>query len=215
MKQPIILLLSGALLLASCKKDPVNTESKVGSSRVTHFPTFTLNGEAYESIVVNSVYTDAGATAKEGSTNLPVTVTGSVNAAAVGVYEITYSASNSDGFAGTVTRVVAVLPAAEQPGVDISGRYQNLGTFAYTAKMEKLAAGLYVTDNVWGGGSAAIVPSYVITVNGTSIILPVNELSSYGRVRGTGTLDVAGNLNLTVSLLDQGVNNSLRRWKKI
>jgi hypothetical protein len=215
MKQSLLLLLSGALLLASCKKDPVNTEDKVGGSRVTHFPTFKLNGGAYESIVVGSTFTDAGATAKEGDTPLPVTTTGSVNAATVGIYTLTYSATNHDGFPATVTRTVAVLPAAEVAGVDISGRYQNIGSFAYTATMKKLAPGFYSSDNVWGGSSAAVIPAYLITTDGSTILLPESELSSYGRVNGTGTLDATGNLNLRVSLLDQGVNNSLRKWKKL
>jgi hypothetical protein len=215
MKQSLLLLLSGALLLGSCKKDPVNTEDRVGGSRVTRFPTFTLNGTAYQSIVVGTTFTDPGATAKEGDTPLTVTTSGTVDATAVGVYTITYSATNKDGFPGTATRTVAVLPEPEVAGVDISGKYQNVGTFNYTAVMQKLAPGFYITDNVWGGTSAAVIASYVITTDGANIILPLSELSPYGRVEGNGTLDALGNLNLRVSLLDQGVSNSLRKWKKI
>jgi hypothetical protein len=215
MKQSLLLLLSGALLLGSCKKDPVNTEDQVGGSRVTRFPTFTLNGSQYQSIVVGSTYTDPGATAKEGETPLTVTTSGTVDATAVGVYNVTYSAINKDGFPGTITRTVAVLPEAETAGVDISGRYQNVGSFSYTATLVKLAPGFYSSDNVWGGTSAAIIPAYIFSTDGSTILLPLSELSGYGRVEGTGTLDAAGNLNLRVSLLDQGVSNSLRKWKKL
>jgi hypothetical protein len=215
MKQYLFLLLSGALLLGSCKKDPVNTEDQVGQSRVTRFPTFILNGDAYQSIVVGSTFTDAGATAKEGETPLTVTASGTVDASTVGVYTITYSATNKDGFPGTVTRTVAVLPAAETPGVNIEGKYQNVGSFNYTATMVKLAPGFYVSDNVWGGSSAAVISSYLFSTDGTNILIPENSLSAYGRVEGNGTLDALGNLNLRVSLLDQGVSNSLRKWKKL
>jgi hypothetical protein len=218
MKKLLSLLLLSFLVFASCNKnkDEINnTDDNVGSSRVTRFPTFTMNGSKYLSLVRGSAYTEAGVTAKEGTTDLQVQTSGSVNTNVVGVYNITYSAINKDGFPGTVTRTVAVLPSAEQAGVNIAGSYQNVGSFAYTATMEKLAPGFYVVDNVWGGSSAAVIPGYIITVDGQNIIVPTSSLSPYGRITGTGTLDAAGNLTYVISLLDQGVSNSTRKWKKI
>ncbi|TCZ66526.1 DUF5011 domain-containing protein [Flaviaesturariibacter aridisoli] len=215
MKKYLFGLLCMGLLLGSCKKDPVNTADRVGSSRVTRFPTFTVTGGNYRSIVQGSTYTEPGVTAAEGSTSLTVTTSGSVDAATVGVYELTYTATNSDGFPATVTRTVAVLPGPEAAGVNIAGKYANVGSFAWTAEVEKLAPGFYRSDNVWGGGSAAVVPSYILTTDGQNLILPENTLSSYGAVSGDGTLDAQGNMNLHVSLLDQGISNSLRKWKKI
>lgn len=200
---------------SSCKKDEIhNTDTKVGISDVTVYPTFTMTGDRYVSIVKGGSFTDPGVTAVEGTTTLQVTKTGNVNTDQVGVYDVVYSAVNKDGFAGSVTRTVAVLPSAEGAGVDISGKYANVGSFNYIATIQKLAPGFYVSDNIWGGGSAAVIASYLITVDGTNIILPVNSISPYGRVRGTGTLDNAGNLTLKVDLLDQGLSGSTRKWKK-
>ncbi|RYY62345.1 MAG: DUF5011 domain-containing protein, partial [Chitinophagaceae bacterium] len=169
MKKYLFGLLFTGLLLGSCKKDPVNTADHVGSSRVTRFPTFTVNGGDYMSIVQGGTYTEPGVTAVEGATSLTITTTGSVDPTTVGVYTITYSATNSDGFPATVTRTVAVLPEPEAAGVNIAGKYANVGSFAWTAEVEKLAPGFYRSDNVWGGGSAAVIPSYILTTDGQNL----------------------------------------------
>jgi Domain of unknown function (DUF5011) len=210
MKKIISFFLLTAVLFTSCKKDEINnTEDKVGISRVTRFPSFTINGDQYISIVQGNSYTDLGATAKEGETDLQVQAQGQVNTNEVGVYDIVYSAVNKDGFAGSVTRTVAVLPAAEQAGVDISGKYKY-ATSAVVSTIQKLAPGFYLSSNIWGGST---IPSYVLTVDGQNLILPLSGLSPYGRSRGTGTL-TSGNLTYVVDLLDQGITASTRRWVK-
>lgn len=212
----ILLLFVLASPFVACEKTekPENTPDRVGISRVTYFPVFTMAGERYVSIVRGGTFTDPGVTAKEGSTDLTVTKSGTVDVNTVGVYDIVYSATNKDGFSSSVTRTVAVLPSAEQPGVNISGKYANTGSFNYVATMQKLAPGFYVVDNVWGGGSAAVIAAYVLTVDGTNLTLPISTLSPYGRVRGTGTLDAAGNLTYVIDLMDQGISGSTRRWIK-
>ena len=211
-----LLILAAVVPFASCEKTekPDNTADRVGISRVTYFPTFTMNGDKYLSIVKGGAFTDPGVTAKEGTADLQVKKTGTVDANTVGVYDIVYSATNKDGFTSSITRTVAVLPAAEQAGVNIAGKYANTGSFNYVATMQKLAPGFYLVDNVWGGGSAAIIAAYVLTVNGQNLIVPTSTLTPYGRVRGTGTLDAAGNLTYVIDLVDQGVTGSTRKWKK-
>ena len=215
----IKLLLSVVVLsfLVGCEKTEHfnNTEDKVGISRVTRFPSFTMEGDRYISIVKGGTFTDPGVTAKEGTADLVVTVTGTVDANTVGAYDLVYSATNKDGFSSTVTRTVAVIPVAEQAGVNIAGRYANTGSFSYTATVQKLAPGFYAVDNIWGGGSAAVIAAYIITTDGENWELPVSELSPYGRVQGTATLNAAGDLTYVVSLLDLGISNSTRKWKKV
>lgn len=210
---PLIIIVV-AFGFSSCKKDEIhNTDTKVGISEVTFYPTFEMAGDRYVSIVKGGSFTDPGATATEGGASLQITKTGDVNVNKVGVYDIVYSAVNKDGFPGSVTRTVAVLPSAENAGVDISGKYANVGSFNYTATVQKLAPGFYLSDNVWGGSSAAVIASYMITVDGTNIILPNNSLTGYGPVQGTGTLDNAGNLTLSVTLVNYGLT-STKKWKK-
>ena len=212
----LLLILAAIIPFAGCEKTetPDNTADRVGNSRVTYFPTFSMSGDQYISLVKGGTFTDPGVTAKEGTADLQVTKTGTVDVNTVGVYDVVYSATNKDGFSSSVTRTVAVLPAAEQAGVNISGKYANTGSFSYVATIQKLAPGFYLVDNVWGGGSAAIIPAYILTVNGTDLVLPISTLSPYGRVRGTGTLDAAGDLTYSIDLMDLGVTGSTRKWKK-
>ena len=174
-----LLILAAVVPFAACEKTekPENTPDRVGISRVTYFPTFDMKGEQYMSLVKGGTFTDPGVTAKEGTADLQVVVTGSVNTNTVGVYDIVYSATNKDGFSSSISRSVAVLPAAEQANVNIAGKYANTGSFAYVATISKLAPGFYLADNVWGGGSAAIIPAYILTVDGQNLTVPLSTLS--------------------------------------
>jgi len=189
-----------------------NTETEIGHSRVTFFPTFTMKGDPYMSIVKGGTYTEPGVTAKEGAADIPVVITGQVDASKPGVYDIVYTATNKDKFSSSVTRTVAVLPSAEQAGVDISGTYFYVATPTYTTSITKLSSGFYLAGNVWSTGS--VIPSYIITVDGKDLVLPLNSISAYGNVQGTGTLDDQGNLTYKVDLLDYGITGSTRKWKK-
>jgi len=193
--------------IVSCKKDTTESVSKI-----TVYPKFTMTGDKYISIVKGGTYVEPGISAKEGDQDLTVTTSGEVDVNTVGIYDLVYSAENKDGFEGTITRTVAVLPSEEMPNVNIAGHYANTGTFNYVATITKLAPGFYLADNIWGMNSAAVIASYILTVNGRDLILPENEAGDYGRVQGSAIIDDAGNLTYVVSLLDLGVNNSTRKW---
>jgi hypothetical protein len=209
-----LLLLFIAPIFFGCDRD---LESE-GISRVTNYPTFKFTGAEYMSIVVGGTYSEPGIQAFEGTNEIPVTTEGTVDVSTPGVYEIYYSAKNADNYAGTAVRTVAVLPAAETPGTDISGNYLNVGGNATTANfvntVTKLAPGFYLASNVWGGTSAAVIPTYIFSLNGTTLTLPESAISPYGRVTGTGTISASGLMELSVSLLDQGLANSPRKWQK-
>jgi hypothetical protein len=207
-----LFILAASVTLFSCAKDEVKiTDTQVGHSRITNFAVLTMEGDPYISIVTGGSFTDPGVTAKEGADDLQVQTTGTVDAATPGVYDITYSATNKDGFSASVTRTVAVLPEAEQAGVDISGSYVYATNAAYKASIKKLAPGFYISDNVWGPN---LIPSYILTSDGATLTLPLKALSGYGDVQGTGTLDGDGNLTLKVDLLAYGIAGSTRKWKK-
>ena len=206
-----IIILSLATVFTACNKDDINnTEDNVGISRVTRFPVFNMQGDRYMSIVQGGTYTEPGVTAKEGTADLTVTTTGSVDVNTVGVYDITYTATNKDGFPGTVTRTIAILPSAEQAGVNIAGDYKY-ATSSAVSHIVKLAPGFYKTDNVWGATS---IPSYIITVNGINWILPEATLSGYGPVYGDGTLTGTA-LQYHVNLPQYGFVNIVRNWVKL
>lgn len=81
-------------------------------------PIITLNGSSTMSILLNSVFTDPGATAIDSaSTSIPVTATGTVNTAATGTYTIIYSATDSNNLTASTTRTVDVVASSTPPVV--------------------------------------------------------------------------------------------------
>jgi hypothetical protein len=212
MKSKIIHFFSLALVLmvfGSCHKDNIiSNDKQVGISRITYFADLTLLGNQYMSVVKGQAFTDPGATATQSGKPLTVTVGGSVNTTAVGIYVLTYSAVNSDGFPASVTRTVAVIPAAETPGVDLTGTYYYIAVPATTSSITKLAPGFYSTTNCWS--AATTIACLFICVDGINITMPAQP-TPYGTLNGTGTL-IAGALTYSVSIPSQGLNNVARKW---
>lgn len=78
-------------------------------------PSITLNGNAIENISVGSVYTDAGATADDGSGNdisNAIVVVNPVDVNTIGMYTVTYNVTSGGVAAPEVTRTVNVNAVA-------------------------------------------------------------------------------------------------------
>ncbi len=211
----ISLILIAFVAFTSCKKDPIiSTDDQVGISRVTYYPVITLNGSNVVSVVKGTAFADPGATAKVGSTSTPVTASGTVNINVVGLYTVTYTATNPDGFSASATRTVVVIPAAETPGVNLSGNYSSVGTSPGTTTITKVAPGVYYMANVWNG--ATVIPGYFISTNGTSVTIPLQS-TPFGRMQTDtpGTYSTTGLLTWSIDLLDQGPLVRTRIWQKI
>ncbi len=85
-------------------------------------PTLNLNGPSSIDIVLNSTYSEPGATAidpEDGNLNSSVVISGTVNADSVGVYTISYVVYDSGGLKDSVTRAVHVLNSLNY----LSGQY--------------------------------------------------------------------------------------------
>jgi hypothetical protein len=122
----------------SCEKDYKD------ESRITYFPSFVMEGES-EIIHTKGVpYTDGAVTATEDGKPLEVSVLvsgdasgyngNSVNVDVIDKYEITYSATNVDGYVGTVLRTVYIAPPTGDLKTSLEGIYlssvQRTPTFA-------------------------------------------------------------------------------------
>lgn len=208
---PLFIIVLG-ITFSSCEKDEIhNTDTKVGISEVTVYPTLTMAGSPYISIVKGGTYTEPGVTAKEGTATINVTTTGSVNVNQTGLYVITYSATNKDGFAASVSRTVVVLSAHENAGVDMSGKYDYVAG-GYTSTVTKVAEGVYTTDNAWSAGT--VIPIVFVSLDGLSVTVP-NQSTGYGPIFGTGTYNTTTKrLVYTLSLPNYAISNSNRNWQK-
>jgi len=104
------------LLIASCtEEDPIK-------STITNFPTF-----EYDELVIVTVGTSYTPTAKafEGDTEIDVVIDGVADTNTVGVYNYTFSATNSDGYEGSATQTIVVHDPTID-GTDVSGEIQDV-----------------------------------------------------------------------------------------
>ena len=87
-------------------------------------PTLTLNGEAELTLIQGNPYTELGATATDDrDTNVTVTQTGTVDVNVVGVYTITYTATDKAENTAIVQRTVNVVlpPDVTPPTLTLNG----------------------------------------------------------------------------------------------
>ena len=177
----------------------MNTADQVGISKVTHYVVLTLKGDPIMSVVKGEPFTDPGADALENGATTTYTVSGTVDNTTTGLYTLTYTAVNKDGFSSSVSRTVVVIPAHETPGVDISGSYDYVGSSTFTATIS------------WSGGT--VIPVTFICLDGVAIDVP-EQTTAYGPVFGTGTLNNTGKLVYIMSIPNFAISNSTRTWQK-
>jgi hypothetical protein len=109
MKKNILFLTMLALaapVLTSCSDD--ETE---GKSRITTYAVLELNGSAYETVQMGTAFNDPGCVATLGTEDVSsqIVTSGTVNTNQLGYYTLSYKVVNSDGFAATASRTVAVV----------------------------------------------------------------------------------------------------------
>jgi hypothetical protein len=93
-------------VLTSCSDD--ETE---GKSRITTYAVLEMNGSAYETVQLGTAYNDPGCIATLGTEDVSsqIVTSGTVNTNQLGYYTLSYQVVNSDGFAATASRTVAVV----------------------------------------------------------------------------------------------------------
>jgi hypothetical protein len=170
-----LLLLSAACFISSCEKteEIINTEDQVGHSRITFFPILTVKGDKYLPISVGGTFTDPGVEATEGGNAITATTAGTVDVNTPGVYTLTYTAVNKDGFSVSDTRNVIVYSTeTSAAGNDFSGTYLRAAT-GETSTWTKIAPGVYTVLNP--GGAAAGRSLMVVAINPTGYAIEIPE----------------------------------------
>lgn len=100
------MLALAAPVLTSCSDD--ETE---GKSRITTYAVLELKGSAYETVQMGTAFNDPGCVATLGTEDVSsqIVTSGTVNTNQLGYYTLSYKVVNSDGFAATASRTVAVV----------------------------------------------------------------------------------------------------------
>lgn len=154
-----LLFFCGLIGLWSCEK---TTE---GLTDVTYYVNFEMNGDDPMLVQVGSSFTDPGVVALEGEEDVTasVTINSDVNASQIGLYSVSYSAENADGFSSSVKRTVIVYDPAvttDASGnytVDSSVSYRNMnGAQApfkgdFSVSVELVAPGIFAVSDFLGG----------------------------------------------------------------
>ncbi len=157
-------------------------------------PVITLVGTTPVVVQVAGTYTDAGATATDnvdGDITAKIVKSGTVNAAAVGTYTVTYNVSDTVGNAAApVTRTVNVVDTVK-PVITLVGTtpvvVQVAGTYT--------DAGATATDNVDGAITAKIVKSGTVNtaaVGTYTVTYNVSDTAGNAAAPVTRTVNVGG-----------------------
>jgi len=199
----------------ACNKDEIhNTEDQVGISRVTHFPVLTLNGDRYMTIEVGGTFTDPGIVATEGGAPIPYTTEGSVNTGEAGVYDITYTAVNKDGFPASLTRTVAIYSTDPSAAAnDLSGTYVRSSN-GVESIWTKIAPGVYTVANP-GGALGVNLTVVAFNQTGNNIHIPEQTIADGSTMTSAQEVYSPGPpATYTWQILNQGYGTSLRTFVK-
>jgi hypothetical protein len=179
MKKYFIIIFSAviAFLFQSCEKV---TE---GISRITYYPVMEMQGETFMTLAQGVTFTDPGVTSEVNGTPSTVVVAGDVvDVNTPGVYTITYTSTNTDGFSVSLSRFVGIIAPTAAPN-DLSGIYvRNTNTAKFT--WIKVAMGLYICNNVGGvaGNPPYIFDVYVFNTDGFNVIVPTQPSGIAGNL---------------------------------
>jgi hypothetical protein len=173
-------------------------------SHESELPKFNLTGGKFISIrkTDSLQFEDPGVTAESGGQKLTVYYSGTVIDTAVGVYIISYYATNSDGLKATAERIVAVTDFNVSYN-DLSGTYK---TSAFgeevDSKVKRIdSAGYYESEDVMGYPGYKM-PGHFVDIGNAKLVL-LHGSGYFGSYDGSeGTYSI-GSLSWTIYLLDE------------
>ena len=212
----IFISMLSLMFLAGCAKKETfdNSQEKVGISRVIYFPIVSLKGERYVFVPAGSAYTEEGVNSKVGDADVPFTKAGAVNTSTPGVYTLTYTAANGDGFTSSVARTVAVYSTdASAAANDFSGSYAR-STNGSLAVWTKVAPGVYSVFNP-GGAPGTNLTVIVFNSTGNNIKIPLQQTNDGNTTTSSDEVYTPGSPAKYVwKIVNPGYGTALRTFVK-
>jgi hypothetical protein len=175
-------------LFTSCEK-----EDTLGLSKQTNYSVFTMVGDELIVMDKGATFADPGVSAKEGDADATVTITGTVDTSTGGIYKITYSAVNVDGYAASVARYVVVIDKAAVVGSDHTGAFERTfygsprsGTYSDWTKVNDWT---YLVNDPGGVDDADYEKGNltVYLVDATHVVVPIQKNELGGTIFCTST----------------------------
>ena len=149
----MLLLLTSAATFTSCDND-----SSAGVTRITYYPVLTLQGDATMHVDKGTAFADPGCKAELNGEDITsqVVTNSNVDTSKSGVYTVTYSAVNSDGFSASASRTVIVTnPADAKEGVFTTSALTCNGSTKYAGNYDIVITsndnGTYHVTDLLGG----------------------------------------------------------------
>jgi hypothetical protein len=186
------LLILSVLFFSACEKE---TE---GLSRVTYYCDLELKGNPVELVVLGQAYNEPGWEAYENDEDVSdaVVVTGTVNTGVAGLYRLTYSVNNTDGFPKTATRQIVVYDATPSPMESgfytVSANSNRNGVTFYgrdfTILIYQVRPGVFYVSDLFGGyydqraayGSAYAMVGHITLAGDLTITLNDSHVDGWG-----------------------------------
>jgi len=192
-----LFLFFSLVIFTGCKD--ITTEDP---SKITYYVNFEILGDKTMMVKVGDAFVDPGVIATEGDNDVTssVNVSGSVNSNAIGVYTITYSAINIDGYSASASRTVAVYNPAVT--TNIAGTYTVAdGTHRYAfgngavvpysgypVTLTYIAPGIFYVNDFFGGyyekragyGASYAMYGYISLNEDNSIDLLSSHVNGWG-----------------------------------
>lgn len=171
----IAILAIMVLGVLSCSlEDPIE-------SQVTEYAEFEVTGGEYVYWQLGEAFTDPGVVALAGGEALEVSINGSVDVNTPGVYPLTYSAVNADGFAASTVRFVAVGDKDVAFNRDLSGLYLT-GTRENT--VTQIQPGFYLNSDTLPNNSISV---FMVDLGNGEIVIPTQQ-SRFGQIIADPTI---------------------------
>ncbi len=168
MRSILIVMVLG-FFLGSCKKE---TTAHVSKEVLVSYPGISLNGDELVILPVGGTYTELGAKLTDdisGEVSDLEPSSSNVNTQEPGLYIVTYSAMNANGFETSVARKVAVTDVTGT--VDYSGEYLRPAT-GIAMTIERPAEGVYKITNPGGASIGGNTIVYVVETSPGEYVAP-------------------------------------------
>ena len=165
-----------ASLLAVCISCDDEGDS-VGVSKVTYFPTFEFPDGSTVVITTGSSFSPS-AVVKEGENELTPAISSDVDVAVPGIYEVEYSAINSDGYPGSATQQVFVYDPDIIP-TDVTGNIVDV-TNATRTGVITLVPGTTNIFHATDMGFAGVFPLYFQMDGDVMTVVPQPFAPAFG-----------------------------------
>jgi len=201
-----MMLCMSAIGFTSCNDD----EDQLTDSRLTYYVNLELQGDAFVQVPIGTSYTDAGCTAtmngQDATSRIVTSGLDAIDVNTAGLYTVTYSAVNDDGFPASITRTVAVCDPTIT--TDLSGTWTTqTGTqriykgttvtpFAgYSIKITKAAPGIFYVTDFFAGyydqragyGSSYACKGYLQLLADNNLVCLSNGVAGWGDSLDEGT----------------------------